>query len=132
MGAIQGIQCDGQGNESMRVLSLLIIWSLPLLLVGEHDRSPSSPRGPLNGIHAGVDVHPICLTRHRDESCPCGFSDDSLCPSFEDDDALEELLLAQDALHSWTSADLDLNPRKYAASGHALSALAVRSRPLRC
>ncbi len=132
MGAIQGIQCDGQGNESMRVLSLLIIWSLPLLLVGEHDRSPSSPRGPITDVHAGIDVHPIYLGRHRDESCPCEFSDDSLCPSYEDDDALEELLLDRDALHSWTSADLDLNTRNHAASGHAPSALAVRSRPLRC
>lgn len=132
MGAIQGIRCDGQGNESMRVLSLLIICSLPLLQAGEHDRSPSSPRGPLNGIHAGVDVHPTCLDRHRDESCPCGLSDDSLCPSFEDDDTLEDLLLAGDALHSWASSDLDLNPLNGAAPGRVLPSRAARSRPLLC
>lgn len=116
----------------MRVLSLLIICSLPLLLAGEYDRSPSSSRGSAAIIQVGAEVHPICLDRHNDESCPCGFGDDSLCPSNEDDDALEELLLAQDGLHYWASLNLDLNRHANAGRGHALPALAVESHPLRC
>lgn len=116
----------------MRVPSLLIIWSLPLLPAGEPGLSPSSDRGPVALNRVGAEVHPICLERHQDESCPCGYSDDSLCPSYEDDDALEELHLARGGRHTCTSSDLDLNRRTTVAFGHAIPSLAVRSRPLRC
>ena len=115
----------------MKVLSLLIIWSLPLFQPEEHAHSLPSPGDQVCGVHAGVRPHAICLDRHQDDSCPCRSGDDSFCRSSEDDDTLEDLLLARDGLHSWARNDLNLILATAAAGGN-LPCRAGQSRPLRC
>ncbi len=120
------------GVKFMKVLSLLMIWTLPLLQPSEHGPSLSPPPGRGDALHAGILHDPASLDPHPDHPCPCDLADGSLAGAFEDDDSFEEILLDRDSWRSTVSPDRGPNALASPARGHDLSFRAARTLPLLC
>jgi hypothetical protein len=74
----------------MKVVPLLIFWSLPCLASGEHGQSPAS--GFVDGQLAKAHVQPAVILNTRDASSPADPSSSSLVGSlWDEEDSLEDV-----------------------------------------
>jgi len=112
----------------MRILALLILWSLPCLQTGGHEAS--LPPGFTNLAHSEKRVTAVVMRRASDESLP---SDPITGILSEDDDSLEDgsLDLGLWSGWQWQTPGRD-NLSALAPLQHALLRIPSSPHPLRC
>jgi len=117
----------------MKVASLLILWSLPLLQAGGHDQ-PLCPGCAAGAPHAEAHVTPLAIQGTRDVALADDPSGGSLSSSLEDEeDSLEDGAFANGVLlprSLWNLGRGDLS--SLAHWRHDLLRIPSCPHPLRC
>jgi hypothetical protein len=118
--------------QNMKVVSLLILWSLPLLPTGDH--APSLPWGRGDARHAADHVNSPFIQHARDNSCPGDPFGGSLSGSLEEEeDSLEDVFLDSELLLSRMSPNRGPDALSSFAYEHQdLRRTPSQPHPLRC